>query len=494
MNVQDALILVIALAATCGIGFVLMYRHLAGQVSAEKSRCEQVSDEAKRLNAELFDARALIGRIEAIEDERNRLSEDLGQLRSSHDEVSTRLAQEREARSQQEAAFLRRENQLVEDENRIREAMTVLAKQVVDENSSAFLKQAADVLGNLSKQTEQKLEIHQRTFEGTLLPLKESLKRIDEQAQNLESARQKAFGEIAKGLEQVVSTTQSVAKEAGGLKDALRKPHVRGRWGEAQLQNCMELAGMSEHCDLTFQHTFDSDEGRIVPDMTVKMPGGRVIVVDAKTPRDAFDDYIEATDEDRRRAALLRHGKQVLSHVEALAKKEYGIKREDSPDFVVMFLPNESFLYAALEGQPNLVETALAKRILIASPPTLVGLLKVIRYGWMETRLAEDAQKIAKEGAALHKRIADLMSNFSVLGKSLDKAKGAFDSAAYNLNSRVLPTARRLESMGASNGRSLDPLPAGILPLGFEEDGLPLAVVEGAAEVDEAVDRLATEA
>jgi DNA recombination protein RmuC len=460
--VFDALIYLVVFAAVSVVGFALMYRYAATAIQGEKQRSAALDESVKTLNKQLNDAQAEVGRVKAIEEERDRLISTTTALQTDLDETKGLLATEREARKGQEEAIERREEQLIADEARIRDAIKVLAKDVVDQNSEAFLKQA-----------EAKLQLHQKTFEGTLLPLKESLKRVDEQAQSLESARQKAFGEIAKGLENVVASSQSVAREAGGLKDALKKPHVRGRWGEAQLQNCMELAGMSEHCDITFQDSFEGEDGRLIPDMTVKMPGGRLIVVDAKTPREAFDEYIEAPDEDTRKAALLRHGRQVLSHVESLAKKDYGVRKDHSPDFVVMFLPNESFLYAALEGQPNLVEAALAKRILIASPPTLVGLLKVIRYGWTETRLADDAQKIAKEGAILHKRISEVFANFANLGKNLDNAKSAFDTAQYNLNSRVLVSARRLEALGASSGKTVDALQLAAVHLPTGNDELP---------------------
>jgi DNA recombination protein RmuC len=468
--VSNPLIYILVFALAAGVGFFLMYRYCTSATKSERDLRKEAENQIKKLNEELRNADARAGKVEAIEDERDRLVAELRDVREEIKKYEAALA-----KSQEMAANLKqREEQLADDESRIRDAFTVLAKQVVDQNTEEFLKRAGEVLGNAAKQTEAKLDLQQKSFEGTLLPLKESLKRIDEQAQSLESARQKAFGEIAKGLENVVLTTQSVAKEAGGLKDALKKPHVRGRWGEAQLQNCMELAGMSEHCDLTFQDAFDAgDDGRLIPDMTVKMPGGRLIVVDAKTPREAFDEYIDAVDDDSRRTALLRHGRQVLSHVESLAKKDYGVRKDHSPDFVVMFLPNESFLYAALEGQPNLVEAALAKRILIASPPTLVGLLKVIRYGWMETRLADDAQKIAKEGALLHKRIGDLLTNFTKLGKGLDNAKEAFDTACYNLNSKVVVSAKRLESLGASNGKSVEPI-GGALPVPSDDDLLSL--------------------
>jgi DNA recombination protein RmuC len=230
------------------------------------------------------------------------------------------------------------------------------------------------------------------------------------------------------------------------------------------------------------------DDELIRPDMTVHMPAGRKIVVDAKVPLASFDAYIDASTDDERRAALVQHGQQTRRHVDELSRKEYWEKVAGSPDFVVMFLPNESFLYAALECQRDLMEYAMKKRVLIASPPSLIGLLKVINYGWMEQRLAEDAQKIAAEGREFHKRIVDFMTNFADLGKALSRANKLYHTAEYNLKSRVALSAKRLEELGARSSKDAPKLGVAALPAELVDPGPPEdadETIEGSGELDE---------
>ena len=289
-------------------------------------------------------------------------------------------------------------------------------------------------------------------------PLKESLEQYQKRVSDIELARTRAYTSIEDQLKTFSELSQNLSKETSALKDALKKPHIRGRWGEVQLKNCVELAGMSEYSDVTFQDSTDGAEGnRLIPDMTVRMPGGRLVVVDCKTPIDAFLASLEAQNDDVRQAEMIRHGKHVKSHVQTLATKDYGKNIEGAADFTVMFLPNESFLYAALESEPDLVEFALQKKVLIATPPTLIGLLKVIRYGWNEEKLAENASRISKEGQELHKRICDFVDAYVNVGKHLDKAREEYDKGMSRLERRVLVQARRLEKLGAKSHKDLPP-------------------------------------
>ncbi len=305
----------------------------------------------------------------------------------------------------------------------------------------------------------QLLTLAQSTFK----PMNEALAQYQQQLSLLEKDRVRSFQMLDSELKKVIEGQVLLARETGALKDALKKPHVRGRWGEVQLRNCIELAGMSEHADVVFQD-FQSDEegGRHIPDMIVRMPGGRCVVVDAKTPIDAFLNSLEAVSEEERRAEMLRHGKHVKEHVKKLSTRAYSQVIKESADFTVLFLPNESFLYAALEAEPDIVEFALQKKVLIATPPTLIGLLKVIRYGWSEQRMAENAQRISELGQELHKRLCDFVDTYIAVGKHIDKAKEEFDKGRARLESRVLVQARRFEALGAKSNRSLiEPPPEG---------------------------------
>ena len=320
----------------------------------------------------------------------------------------------------------------------------------VESMAASALKGNAETFLNLAKSNlEQNSEISKLEMEKLLNPVKDSLAK-------LEAERKKSYTSVEIELKKVVEMGHDLNRETRALKNALKKPHVRGRWGEVQLKNCVELAGLSEYADVSFQDTTTDEDGRLhIPDMTVRMPGGRLIVVDAKTPLEAFITALEAPDESTRTSEFARHGQQVKDHVKKLSTRAYTEALKESADFTVMFLPNESFLYAALESQPDLMEFALQKKILIATPPTLIGLLKVVRFGWNEERLAENAAKISEVGAELHKRLCDFVDAFVNIGKHLDKAKAEFETGKTRLQSRVIRQAEKLEKLGTKSHKSL---------------------------------------
>jgi DNA recombination protein RmuC len=300
-----------------------------------------------------------------------------------------------------------------------------------------------------------------KAMDSLLKPVGEALERYQEQTRKLEMDRQKAFHSIDSELQKVAQSHLHLAKETTALKDALKRPHVRGRWGEVQLRNCIELAGMSEYADVSFQDFSSDDSGaRHIPDMIVRMPGGRRVIVDAKTPIDAFLNSLEAVSEEQRSAEMARHGRHVKEHVKRLATRAYTESVKDSADFTVLFLPNESFLYAALEVEPDIVEFALQKKVLIATPPTLIGLLKVIRFGWSEQRMAENAQRISEMGQELHKRLCDFVDTYVSVGKHIDKAKEEYEKGRARLESRVLVQGRKFEALGVKSSKTLLEAPA----------------------------------
>ncbi|MBX3020632.1 MAG: DNA recombination protein RmuC [Bdellovibrionales bacterium] len=371
--------------------------------------------------------------------------------------------------AQTEAAAVRERARLLE------EAMTA-QQQARGEMSEAFKGVAASALEssmnqflNLAQATfERANELHKldseqrhKAMDALMKPVSEALERYQHQTGALEKDRQRAFQTIDAELKRIAEAHIHLSKETSALKDALRKPHVRGRWGEVQLRNCIELAGMSEYADVSFQDFTSDDEGaRHIPDMIVRMPGGRRVIVDAKTPIDAFLNSLEASSEEVRTTEMLRHGRHVKEHVKRLATRAYTDVVKESADFTVLFLPNESFLYAALEAEPDIVEFALQKKVLIATPPTLIGLLKVIRFGWSEQRLAENAQRISEMGVELHKRLCDFVDTYMAVGKHIDKAKDEFEKGRSRLESRVLVQARRFETLGAKSNKSLIEAPA----------------------------------
>lgn len=331
-----------------------------------------------------------------------------------------------------------------------------IAATTLQTSVSEFLKLAKESFEQAREVQRSDSVARHQAIDELVKPMGDALKRYQSQIETLEKDRLRAFTALDRELKAVTEGQGILARETAALKDALKRPHVRGRWGEVQLRNCIELAGMSEYADVDFQSSTTDEEGaRHIPDMIVRMPGGRSVIVDAKTPIEAFISSLEATTEEQRNIEMARHARHVKDHVKRLSTRAYTDQFKESADFTVLFLPNESFLYAALEVESDIVEYALEKKVLIATPPTLIGLLKVIRYGWNEEKLAENAQKISELGTELHKRLCDFVETYMNVGKHLDKAREEFEKGQKRLESRVLVQARKFEVLGAKSNKSL---------------------------------------
>lgn len=338
----------------------------------------------------------------------------------------------------------------------LKQTFQALAHQTLEGQTKQFLSLAEQTLEKHSHMAKGDLEQRQKSIAHLVTPLQATLEVLQKHTHELERDRQSSYHHLLNELKRVTETSHSLSAETRALKDALKKPHIRGRWGEVQLKNCIDLAGMSEYSDVTFQDLTIDDEGqKFIPDLTVRMPGGRLVVVDAKTPLDAFIASLEATTEEARFIEMSRHGQQVKDHIKKLATKSYYESVKETADFTVMFLPNESFLYAALETQPDIVEFALEKKILIATPPTFIGLLKVIRYGWNEERLAANAEKIRDVGRELHKRAVEFVDTYISVGKYLSLASDKYEDGLKRLNNRLILQARKMEELGAKSTKEL---------------------------------------
>lgn len=295
------------------------------------------------------------------------------------------------------------------------------------------------------------LQLAETKLHGTVAPLKESLQRIDAQVRDLEQRRERAYAELGKQV-------TDLARTAGSLANALRKPHVRGQWGELHLKRAVELAGMVEHCDFVVQESARDGEGSLLrPDLIVKLPGGKRVVVDAKVPLHAVLDAYELEDEEARRAKLADHARLVRDHVQRLGAKAYWQQFTPTPEFVVMFLPDEAFFRAALEYDPALIEAGVGAGVIPASPTTLIALLRTVAYGWQQETVAESAREVSELGRELYGRLGKLAAHFAKLGRTLTSAVGAYNETVGSLESRVLVTARRLEEKGVG-GEPIAPL------------------------------------
>lgn len=365
------------------------------------------------------------------------------------------LIQLRERVTAKEQELINQKEKLDVFKQEINSSFGAVAQEALKNTNQDLLRLAEHTFVKQQELINSRMDKKQSDIDNLVKPLKDSLFHFNKEIQEMEKERQRSYALVENEIKKVVENSAVLSKETRALKDALKKPHIRGRWGEVQLKNCIEMAGMSEYADVSFQDVNDQDGKKLIPDLVVRMPGGRSVVVDAKTPLDGFLNSLEADNEEDKKNEMLRHGKQVKEHIKKLSLKSYGEILENSADFTVMFLPNESFLYAALETQPDLVEYALEKQILVATPPTFVGLLKVVRFGWNEEKLTQNAEEISSIGKELHKRIADFTDAYLDVGKGLQQAQDKYDLGLKRLNSRVLVQAKKMESLGAKSHKEL---------------------------------------
>jgi DNA recombination protein RmuC len=321
-----------------------------------------------------------------------------------------------------------------------------------------FLALATERLGAVKQESASELEARQKAVEGLVAPVRESLEKVDQQIRALERERGQAYGELGAQVKAMSATQEKLRAETSNLVRALRAPHVRGRWGELQLRRVVEMAGMLENCDFNEQATVTTEDGRLRPDMVVRLPSGRNIVIDAKTPLGAYLEAHEATTEEERAAKLRHHAQQVRAHVAKLSAKSYWDQFQVAPEVVVMFLPGETFYSVALEQMPGLIEEGFAQNVLIATPTTLLGLLRAVSAGWREERMAENAQRISEEGRRLHERIAGLAEKLADLGRSLGQAVGAYNGTIATFDTRVMPSARNLAALDAKGKKDMTEL------------------------------------
>ena len=358
----------------------------------------------------------------------------------------------------------------------LQNAFKALAAEALKTNNSSFLVIAQETLRRFQSEAQGDLEARKKAVEDLVTPVHESLKKVDEQIREMEVARGEAYGDLRAQVQSLIITQKELQSETGNLVRALRTPNVRGRWGEIQLRRVVEIAGMLPYCDFAEQETVTTETGRLRPDLVVKLPGGKQVVVDAKTPLQAFLDAFETTDEETRRACLTNHARQVRDHINTLSGKKYWEQFESTPEFVVMFLPGETFFSAALEQDTALIEHGVLNKVIPASPTTLIALLKAINYGWNQEKLARNAQEISALGKELHERLRKLASHITSIGSNLDRAVEAYNQAVGSLENRVLVSARKFAELGASVAEDipeLEPIETTARALSFEWDEDP---------------------
>ncbi|MCW9025339.1 MAG: DNA recombination protein RmuC, partial [Gammaproteobacteria bacterium] len=381
----------------------------------------------------------------------------IGQLREKNMELSTSLELERKS-AQEKIETLQQTHQKMQEQTRqqLSETFGSLSSQALKHNSEEFLKLAHENLKQFQTQAQANLSEKEKAFEHLINPIKETLEKTDQQIQSMEKERREAHGALHKHLETLTESQASLKNETRNLVNALRRPEVRGQWGEMTLKRLAELAGMVEHCDFYEQESIKTEGSIQRPDMIVRMPDGREIVVDVKTPLDAYLNAVETGDEGKRKQELLRHTQNVRNRVKELASKAYWTQFKNAPDFVVLFIPGDQFLSAALDNDRNLLEDALRDQVILSTPTSFVALLRAVGYGWRQEQLAQNADHIKSVGEELYKRLATFASHLQKLGKSLDTSTKHYNNAVGSFDSRVLPSAQKFTEMGISSKSKIE--------------------------------------
>ncbi len=440
MTQAELLFLLAGIAAGGAVGgaagWLLAGARLRGVFTGQLARAEGAARAAEEISAEL--------RRQA------------GAVQAELQETRQRLEQEQQARVRAETALAEagqkiagQRELLAEATRKLSDAFRALAADALQSNNRTFLDLARQALENILTEARGDLQQRQQAIDSLVKPLQAELERYAAQVREMEKAREQAYGSLQKQLESLAQTQQLLQRETGNLVTALKAPQVRGRWGEITLRRVVEVAGLSSYCDFLEQASVETEEGRLRPDLVVKLPGGKTVVVDAKAPLKAYLEAVEAPDEGSRRLALQRHAQAVRAHLQSLGSRAYWSQFTPGPDFVVLFLPGESFFSAALEQDRGLIEDGLACRVLLATPTTLIALLRTVAMSWQQQQVAENARRIAQTGAELYDRVCRFAEYLGKIREGLQKATQSFNQAVGSWESRVVPGARRLKELGA---------------------------------------------
>lgn len=412
-------------------------------IQARKKLAESASAQI-----ELSDVRATLAAKEVQANQAEELRTQLSALRTEHsEELMAKVQAEKELetlRAQHEARL----EEIRGMKKELEERFENLASGVLKTNSDTFLKLVSERFESHKTTADEDLEKRKVAIEGLVKPLSEKLGAFGEHVAQIEKARGSAYAEIKEQVRQLTEGQATLGQETRKLVQALRAPKTRGRWGEMQLRQVFEMAGMAENVDYELERHLNTDSGALRPDAIVHIPGGKNIVIDAKTPLEAYLDALESETPDQHLSLMTRHARQIKDHVKTLSSKAYQDAIPTAPDFVVMFIPGETFVAAAVEADSTLIEFAFERRVLIATPTTLMALVKAIAYGWQQEKMAENAAEVQKTAKELYDRLTVFGGHLDSVGKGLKRSVESFNKAVGSMEGRVLPSARKFEAMG----------------------------------------------
>ena len=340
--------------------------------------------------------------------------------------------------------------------DQLKESFQALSSEALSKNNESFLNLAKSTLEKYQEGAKGDLDKRQEAINKTVEPVGDALKAFNERVDKIEQRRTQTDASIGQQLQQLAESQVQLSKTTGSLVQALRAPQVRGQWGEMQLRRTVEMAGMINYCDFEEQASVETSDGqRQRPDMIIRLPNERVVVVDSKVPLAAYLDALQSDNPDHQKERMVAHARHIRDHIKGLSAKSYWTQFDNAPEFVVLFIPNETIFSAALEQDPELIEQGVLNKVILATPTTLIALLKAIAYGWQQEAIAREAKDIAALGKELYERVSVVTGHFTKLGKSLDQSVGCYNKAVSSLESRLLVTAKKFDALDSASPESL---------------------------------------